>query len=319
MAMQAVEITIGVDVAKGWLDVAAAEDQAVQRVDNTAAAIGGWLRQLSGVVRLAVEPTGSYHELLVEAALAAGHTVYLVEPLRLARYRDAVGQRAKTDEHDALLLRRYLLREGSQLRPWQGVDARAQRVWRLLKRRATVVRAGVQIRQSLGELEDLGLTAEPVFVRLRALLRQIDRQLLEQARAAGWSTELQRLQTIPGVGLLTALGLIAAYHRGVFTAADRFVAFLGLDVRVRDSGKYRGRRRLTKKGDAEVRRLLYNAAMTAGRMGWGKEYYQQLRARGMATTAAFVALARKLVRLAFALLRDHSEFDPSRRRACPQT
>lgn len=69
---------------------------------------------------------------------------------------------------------------------------------------------------------------------------------------------------IPGVGPLIALAMVAIYHGGAFRSADAFIAFMDLDVWVRDSGQSRGRRKLTKKGDPELCRLLFNAAM------WGR-------------------------------------------------
>lgn len=319
MALQVQEITVGVDVSKHWLDLAVGPQEPVLRIDNSAVAIEAWIAGLAGPAVLGVEATGSYHEALCLAAAAAGHTVYLVDGLRLCRYRDSVGGRVKSDVEDARLLQRYVSRERSQLRAWRGPDPGATRLWRLLKRRATVVRSRVQLAQSVSELPELQVQVEPVLRQLRALLRQIDRDLLAQARALGWSDQVRRLQQVAGLGKLTALGLVAAYHRGEFATADRFVAFLGLDVRVRESGKWRGKRRLSKKGEPEIRRLLYNAAMHACRRGRCQAYYGQLLGRGLPRTAALVALARKLVRLAFALLRDGSEFNPARWETCPAT
>ena len=91
---------------------------------------------------------------------------------------------------------------------------------------------------------------------------------------------LRRCQAIPGVGPLSALAMVATYHRGQFRRADAFIAFMGMDVRVRDSGTFRGRRKLTKKGDSELRRLLFNAAMQGRRSVLWEPYYLALRARG---------------------------------------
>ncbi len=120
-------------------------------------------------------------------------------------------------------------------------------------------------------------------------------------------------RALPGVGPLTALALVALYHRGEFVCADAFIAFMGMDVRVRESGQWRGRRKLTKKGDPEVRRLLFNAAMQARRSPLWEPYYLTLRQRGLSATAAFVALGRKLARVCFALLKNGTEFNPDLR------
>ncbi len=130
-----------------------------------------------------------------------------------------------------------------------------------------------------------------------------------EAKQLGWTNQVRRCQAIPGVGPLTALAMVATYHRGQFRSADAFIAFMGMDVRVRDSGKFRGRRKLTKKGDSELRRLLFNAAMQGRRSALWEPYYLALRARGMSTTAAFVALGRKLARVCFALLQNETDFN----------
>lgn len=318
MAQQVVERTIGVDVAKSWLDVAMGSGP-VQRIENGPGAIGAWLATLPGPVQLAVEATGRYHEALVQAAWAAGHRVYLVSPLRLSRYREAVGVRAKTDRADAVLLQRYLAQEGAHLVAWSPRSAGSERLWRLLKRRATVVRAQVQLRQSLGDEPALAAARAELLAPFAAVLRRLDRQLVALARELGWGTDLDRLQAVPGIGPVTALGLLAAYRRGDFPAADHFVAYLGLDVRVRDSGRSRGRRRLSKQGEPELRRLLFNAAMAGCRQGRWHRYYQGLRARGLPSTAALMALARKQVRLAFSLLHHQTTFDRARWEACAST
>ena len=90
---------------------------------------------------------------------------------------------------------------------------------------------------------------------------------------------LARLLTGANPAALTALALVALYPRGEFVRADAFIAFMGMDVRVRESGQWRGRRKLTKKGDPEIRRLLFNAAMQARRSPLWEPYYLALRQR----------------------------------------
>ena len=87
---------------------------------------------------------------------------------------------------------------------------------------------------------------------------------------------------------------------------------MGLDVRVRDSGKHKGKRKLTKMGDPEYRRLLHCVAIAAVRSVFYKAHYEQLQARGLAKTEGLVIVARKLARLAFALLNNQTSFDPLR-------
>ena len=100
-----------------------------------------------------------------------------------------------------------------------------------------------------------------------------------------------------------------AFKRGGYKNDNAFVAFIGMDVRVRDSGQKQGKRKLTKQGDPELRRLLYLAAMQAKRQPAWEGVYQRYIERGMAKVQALTILAR----VAFALLRTQSEYDPLRR------
>ena len=114
--------------------------------------------------------------------------------------------------------------------------------------------------------------------------------------------------SIPGIGPLNAAALVAAYHRGVFASSDAFVAFIGLDVRLRESGRYKGKRKLTKRGEAEIRRLLYCATQAASAYSPFKAYYQNQIHKGLPKIAAKVILARKLARIAFSLMQNQTQF-----------
>src|SRR5690554_1294014 len=211
---------------------------------------------------------------------------------------------------DARLLARYLSREHETLRVWTPPPAAYRSLQILLQRRATLVQARVAIQQSCSELPGLA----PHLKRLIAQLTRIDQIIQKRVRTiireAGLSQQVARCQAIEGVGELTAAALVMTFLRGDFRHSDAFVAFLGLDVRVRDSGKQRGRRKLTKKGDPEVRRLLHNASMAASRQPAWKMTYQRYLARGLKTTQVFVILARKLARIAFSLMKHEVEYCP---------
>lgn len=304
------EITMGVDCAQRTLDVYHQGLRAPVRIDNTDQAISIYLSSLKGVVFIAIEPTNTYHERFVELAIKAGHTLYLVDAYRLRYYRDAIGQRAKTDPSDAVLLERYLGAEREHLRAYDPRSPAHQTLWRLIKRRAGVVESRKSIAQSWKGIATLGPSVRALLKHHDHFIEIVEREIHRMALRLGWGGDLERLQSIPGIGPLNAVILCSVYHRGSFKSADAFVAFLGLDVRVRDSGRFRGKRKLTKKGDSEPRRALFNGARNAARTPSFKAFYELLRARGLSTTAAYVAVSRKLVRLAYALMRDQSVFIP---------
>lgn len=314
MAMQTRQVILGVDVSQEWLDHCRYGDPQVTQIRNVRRDIDRWLRRFSGQpVAIAIEATNTYHELLVERARHFGLIVYLISGYQLRHYANSLNVRMRTDAVDAQLLARFLDREIDALRPYQPRSAKHQRIIRLIKRRALLVKQRQQLNQSFKDLAELRSSARSVSRRLGQLIALIDRRLLQLARELGWSQDLARLRSLPGVGPLNALALCAAYRSGTFIHRDPFVAFLGLDVRTKDSGKHKGRRKLTKKGEAEYRRLLHNAAMAATKKGRHfHEQYQHLQARGLSKIAALVVIARKIARLAFSVLHRQTTFDPLR-------
>lgn len=295
----------GVDVSKQWLVVWDWLNERVLEIGNRPEEIRTWLGSLNGPVRLAVEPTSSFHLELVEQAHRLGFEVFLLNPRQLAHYREAINERNKTDPNDAWLLARYLAHERVQLRAYSRHSRKAQQLWALLKRRAVIVSSLQQLRQSLG---DIRFSAQALWSEFTQLLRRIDQQLLQLIRALGWWQDYQRCLSIPGVGPLNAVALVSVFHRGAFASADAFIAFIGLDVRLRESGQYKGKRKLTKRGEAEVRRLLYCATQPALVYAPFQAFHQRQLDKGLPKTAAKVVLGRKIARIAFALMTHQDHF-----------
>lgn len=305
MAKRVEQITLGIDTAKDELVVYHFELGQRFTVTNTAAEIRAWLRTLTGSVRLAIEPTNTYHLALIDQAHALGHTVYLINARQIAHYRRAIDQRHKSDPHDAALLARFLVHEAPALRPYQPLHPKARQLWALIKRRATVVKAHKQLRQSLAETK---IPVQALFNQFDQLLKRIERRISELLQLLGWTAAFRHCLSIPGIGPVNAAALVAAFHRGAFANAHAFVAFLGLDVRLKDSGKFQGQRKLTKCGEPELRRLLYCAAQASRRHPRFQLYYQQQLDKGRSKIAANVALARKLARIAFSLIQNQQSF-----------
>jgi transposase len=311
MAQAVSLISYGADIDSRFIQINAHGDPTVHKIENCPRAIRAWLKTLSAPARLAVEATGAYHFDLVEQAHRAGLTVYVVNPRAIRQYRESVGQRAKNDRCDARLIARYVDREHDELRPYTPLNARQRRVWQLLKRRAVLVKVRQQIQQSLAGISGLRAPLRQTISRLNRLISLIEQQTETLLKELGRWELVECCESVKGIGRITAIGLAIAFDRGDFRSADAFVAYLGMDVRVRDSGKCVGQRKLTKKGDGEYRRLIYNAAVTAGRYDF-KPYLDRLKARGMKSTQAYVALARKLIRIAFSLMQNRKRFDPNR-------
>ncbi|WP_213942335.1 transposase, partial [Pseudomonas sp. dw_612] len=272
--------------------VAYREDlKTTQHINNDREALGRWLKMLPAQSSIALEATSIYHLDTVELAHEMGHRVYVVDAYRLSHYRESIGQRAKTDPCDARLLARYLSSEQQRLRVWSPPPQDYKVLKSLLHRRAELVDLRVSL--TLSWSSELLLNDE--LARLLKSLKQseqaIQKLLLKVSKKAGITENIKRCKAIEGIGDLTAIGLATAFMRGEFASGDAFIAFLGMDLRPKDSGKKNSPRRLSKKGDTELRRLAHNAAMAACRSPTWKPFYESYLARGLAKTQALVILA----------------------------
>jgi transposase len=305
VAKPVTKITLGIDAAKDQHVIYNWQTHQTTMLVNKRRDLQTWLKSFHGPVRIVVEPTSHYHLTMVEEALALGYEVYLVNPRQLAHYREAVNVRNKTDPLDAWLLARYLEHEVDHLRPFQPRDRKAQRLWRLILRRAGVVKSRQQLQQSFAEVQ---MSITGLLTQFQQLLFRIDRQIIALVRELGWWSDYQHCLSIPGIGSGNASALVVAYHRGAFSGSDAFISYLGLDVRIRDSGRFKGKRKLTKRGEPELRRLLFCASYPARQYHRFAEYYQKQLDKGLSKIAARVALSRKLARIAFTLMRNEESF-----------
>jgi len=307
------KITLGIDASKDLHVIYNWQTKQTTELPNERSDIKAWLKSFHGPVRIAIEPTSHYHVIMVDEALELGYEVYLVNARQIRHYREAVNERNKTDPLDAWLLARYLEHEVSHLRPFQPRDRGAQRLWKLVLRRATVVKSRQQLQQSFAEVQ---LSIQGLLTQFKHLLDRIERQIITLIRALGWWSDYQRCLSIPGLGAGNASALVVAYHRGCFSGSDAFVSYLGLDVRIRDSGHFKGKRKLTKRGPAELRRLLFCASHSARHYHRFAKYYQRQLDKGLCKIAARVILARKLARIAFTLMRNEETFIKEEKNYC---
>jgi transposase len=305
-------LNLGADVASAHLDIAThGSKTGVQRIDNDAKAIAQWLRQVPVGSRLAMEATGRYHQLLAQLAHAHGLQVYVLNPRDVSHYARGVGQRGKTDRLDALVIARYVANEHAQLRCWQPVPRQLVALDSLLRRRAALVRHQGALRQSMSEDPVTRKLLPKVMTSIDTVLQTLDRAIAQAAREIeGAQQTMRSITSIPGIGPLSGAALLTLFTRLSQAGADAVVAFTGLDPRPMDSGNKRGVRKLSKRGPAELRRLLFNAARSACRTAAWRAVYERELAKGLSRTAALVVLARKLVRVAFSLFKSQTAFDP---------
>lgn len=307
-------LNVGVDVAKATVVVACAEQAFEPRsVVNRRSELRTWLKTLPAGSRLGLEATGGYHELLADLAQEMGLVVYVLNPKDTRYYAKGLGRRGKTDRVDAEVIARYVAREHAELHPYVPPTPEQRLLDRLMRRRARLVVLRNAIRATGADLSVGQPELEATLQQLQQLIDRLDAhrdQLTAQCPERQAAQE--RLKTIIGVGPVVGAGLGQALMRIPFATADAFVAYTGLDPRPCDSGQKTGRRRLSKRGPGELRRLLYNAAMSAAKTTTWKPLYERYRARGLPTTAALVVIARKIARIAWSIHHHQTTFNPAR-------
>lgn len=310
---------LGADVSSQEIVVAwARSNKPIQSISNNRKCILAWLKTLTANTVIGMEATGRYHHWLADCAVAHGLTVYVINPKHLAHYAHGVGQRGKTDPLDARVIARYIDRERDHLRAYVVPSELQRRLRNLLSQRAGVVKHSGAIRQNFqathtGDSAALRRAAQQVLNSMAAMIDALDAAIKRAVQShATLESKRAQLQTITGIGFLNSVALTHRFDRTPFANSDAVVAAYGMDPRPKDSGQHLGKRHLTKQGNPEDRRLIYLAAQSAAKTKLFKPIYVALLAKGFATTEAIVILARKLLRIAFAVWTSGKPFDPTK-------
>jgi transposase len=307
--MQVLGAVFGVDVSKAKLDVAQLGDLGARSIGNDIESIDAWLASLPAGSIVGVESTGRYHQLLLERAQRGAVLIYVLNAKDVWYYAKALGSRAKTDRLDAQLVARYLAEHHQRLRPSVLASAHTQALDKLLRQRALLVDKRSALRLGLQDCPCKGEVLELLEEGFERSLQLIDKQLEQLiAQDAELAAGRERLRSITGFGARTSALMANLLSRLHFDSAEALVAYCGLDPRADDSGKRRGRRRLSKRGNPHLRRALYLAAFAGCHSKALKPAYQALRQR-FSSTEALVILARKLLRAAYAVWKTRQPFD----------
>ena len=305
-------LNLGADVDSRYIMVAcAAGSFKSHRIANERKAIRAWLRTVPRASRLGMESTGTYHQALADLACQAGLEVFIINARDLRRYGQGIGRRGKTDRIDAEVIARYVAREHEELHAYV-VPSKEQRLLaQLMRRRAKRIKTKDSVRQSFRGMPALKAETRRLIEHIDRVIRGLElliKRTLQQMPAA--LAAAGQIAQIPGFGELTSTWLGYRFTRVPYATSDAVVAAAGLDPRADDSGQKHGPRKLSKCGPAEERRLVFNCARSAAQMPLWRPYYEAQQAKGLSSTAATIVLARKMLRVAFAVYQHRQPFDP---------
>jgi len=301
---------VGIDVSKHHLDIF---DEAVgvpERIANATQAITQLVARWRCDALVVFEATGVYDLALREALRQAGIRFARINPARARDFARAGGQLAKTDPIDARMLAAF----GRAMQPAteQAATAARNALARLAKRRDQLVAMRAQEKNRRSEAEDLAM-AERIGRLIEVLndeIVEIEAEISALVKAEPeLADDAQLMRSLPGVGPVACMQLITQMPELGHVGPKQAAALAGLAPFNVDSGAYRGKRRIGG-GRKRVRDALYMAALNAvRRAGRFKVFYDRLRQAGKPAKLALIAVARKLLTILNATMRDRKPYN----------
>lgn len=273
-----------------------------------------WLaKHKAGQVHACLEATGRYGDDLAVHLYQAGHIVSVINPAQIKAFGESELLRNKDDRPDAGLIRRFC--EKQQPAAWQPPAPQVLEL-RALTRHLENLRDTRQ--QQLNRLE--GVKTKAVLKSLRKLVAHLDKEIASTEQQIqdhiDSDPDLQRqqqlLSSIKGIGKLTAAKLLAEIEDfSSFKSARQVAAYAGLTPRNNRSGTLRGKTRLSKTGNARLRKALFFPSMVAKRHNpIVRAFCQRLTHNGKNKMEVIGAAMRKLIHIAFGVLKSGKFFDP---------
>ncbi|MFM0558138.1 transposase [Paraburkholderia sediminicola] len=310
----------GIDVAKAKLDCALRlvngkyKNKVFENNQKGFNALVEWLdKHGASDAHMCMEATGVYWEAAAEYLAAKDMTVSVINPAQIMAFGASRLTRSKTDRGDAQLIAEFCF----ERRPttWQAPSPAEQAL------RASVLRLEALQTMRTQESNRLevarNVVAEDIVGHIEWLDTEIKRLLKKIRDQIDGDPDMKckqmLLDSIPGLGERTIAVLLAfCMHPGRFANARQAAAFAGLDPRQHESGSsVKGRPRMSKVGHAFLRKALYMPAMTTlYKTHWGKRFRERLAASGKPAKLIIGAMMRKLVHVAFGVIRSGKCFDP---------
>lgn len=307
-------LVVGVDISKNFLDVFVSGSVTLQRYANDAPGRAQLATDMLALVPnlIVAEATGGLERLLIAELAAQKLPLVLVNPRQVRDFAKASGQLAKTDALDARVLAAFGIAIRPAIRPLP--DEQALELADLVGRRRQLVDMMVaeklRLQQAVGKTlrRDIKLHIQWLEKRLRAS----DAGLNDAIQKSDiWRAKDDLLAEVKGIGPVCRITLLALLPELGLLNRKQIAALVGVAPFNRDSGYYRGTRRVWG-GRSEVRKVLYMATLSAIRSHNEVVYsfYRRLKEQGKPGKVAVVACMRKLLTILNAMLRDQAHFRP---------
>jgi len=304
---------VGIDVAKDRLDVHVRPGGESFVVERTGAGVSDLAERLKTLAPrvIAIEATGGFETVVAAGLASAGLPVVIVNPAQVRAFAQALGKRAKTDPIDAAVIAHFV--EATKAQPRALPDEMTQLLADLVARRRQIVEMMAAEGQRERRLTDKRLKNS--IMRLRKALQkelvEIDGEIDDHVRGSPvWAEKQDLLASAPGVGPVISRTLIAELPELGLLDRRKIAALVGLAPWTRQSGQWRGKSFIGG-GRKSVRSAMFLAAMSAARSDpFFRQFRDKLVAAGKPKLVALVAVARKLLIILNAMLRDKRRWQP---------
>ncbi len=304
---------VGIDVAKDRLDVCVRPSGESFVVARTGAGIEELAERLQKLAPriVAVEATGGFETVVAAGLAAAALPIVVVNPAQVRAFAQALGRRAKTDPIDAAVIAHFV--EATKAVPRPLPDETTRLLADLIARRRQIVEMMAAEAQRERRLTNKRLKKSIVRLRkaLEKELAELDGEIDDHVRGSPvWAEKEDLLASVPGVGPIIARTLIAELPELGSLDRRKVAALVGLAPWTRQSGQWRGKSFIGG-GRKSVRNALFMAAMVAARHNpILKRFRDKLVAAGKPKLVAIIAVARKLLIILNAILRDKTPWQP---------
>ena len=298
---------IGVDISKNWIDVFHPIDgnSQIKMIKSELHAFAQTLNENDIII---LEATGGYEQPLLD--ILEGHNLYYhrANPARARQFSQAIGRRAKTDQTDAQTL--SVMGECLDLKPTKPLSEAHKVLKSLITRRRQLIEMNKQEKTRLKQCQkiDIQENIKSHSDYLRAQIKMIEQKITNHIKQTQLKDKAQLLQSIPGIGPVVATTLIAEMPELGQVDRRAIASLAGLAPLSKESGKRQGKRQIGK-SRPHVTALMYLAALQASRRAEAFiAIRKKLEAKGKTPKQAIIAIARKLITIANAIIKTNQMY-----------
>jgi len=274
--------------------------------------------QIKGLsLHFTMEATGVYYEQLAYFLNQKRFIIHVVLPNMAKKFAQSYNQKIKTDKADAKVL--AIMGIERNLRIWKPSSAIYRKLRALTRERELLIVERTKIKNQLHSQEHSVNAARTTIARMKEhikyinkLLEKIEKELYKESKKDQlvWN-KIEKIISIPGVSFITAITIIAETQGFVnIRNIKQLISYAGYDVSIKESGKWKGKSRISKKGNSHIRRVLYMPAIVSVRYSEHfNNFYNRVNKNKVSTMIGATAVQRKLLALIYTLWKNNTTYN----------